>query len=106
MILYAFCANCERKVVDILPYYVKCPYYISDRYPTKSAERAAKAHPNEAQIMTCCECAKIVPPSRKSRAYLYEHFCVTDHWGECSLAQVMNYYYDENDADGKACEHT
>ena len=67
---------------------------------TMGPERAAKLfkekNPDaDVKVMTCCECAKIVPPSKGSRAFLYENYCATDDWEACSVAQMMGMYYDE-----------
>ena len=79
-----------------MPYYVKCPFYGADRYPTKKAESEAEKNPDaDVKVMTCCECARIVPPSKGSRAFLYENYCATDDWEACSVAQMMEKYYDE-----------
>ena len=75
---------------------MKCPFYVSDRYATKKAAAEAEKNPSaDVKVMTCCECAKIVPPSKGSRAFLYENYCATDDWEFCSLAQVMSKYYEE-----------
>lgn len=81
-----------------MPYYVICPFYISDRYPTKKEESGAKDHiSTEGRIMTCCECARIIPPSRKSRAFLYENFCASQNWNQCTIARLLNEYYAEKE---------
>ena len=81
-----------------MPYYVICPYYISDRYPTKKEEHEAVKNPGtEGRIMTCCECARITPPSKRSRAFLYENYCTTQNWKNCSIAQLLNEFYEEKE---------
>lgn len=76
-----------------MPYYVNCPYYLTERYPSKKAKTEAQKKQGGGATMICCECARIIPPSKKSRAYLYEHFCATDEWNKCAIAQVLDEFY-------------
>ena len=73
--------HAEKGQESIMPMYVCCPYYGTDR-----------------ELTLNCACAKIKFPDEISRAEHMKQFCANDAtWKNCHLAKIMTGFYNRED---------